>query len=218
MASRTPKPVVFLAFANDRADETRYLRNLPEELRRIRERLEPIEEQGLCEVVVRTNATVSDILDVFQDKRYRNRIAVFHFGGHAGGYQLLLESAEGNPEIAHASGLADFLGQQTGLQLVFLNGCSTEPQVEGLLESNVPAAIATSESINDEIAMKWAERFYAGMAGGASVQTAYHEAVAAVKTVHGASQGGVTRNIDMHTLDTTDRWPWELYVGEGQTS
>ena len=216
MASRIQKPVIFLAFANDRANHDRYLRNLPEELRRVRSRLESIEEEGLCEVVVRTNVTANDLFDVFQDSKYRNRVAVFHFGGHAGAYQLLVESATGSPQMAYASGLADFLGQQSGLQLVFLNGCSTEPQVEGLLDGDVPAVIATSESIDDEMAMRLSERFYAGLAGGASVHTAYHEAVAAVKTVYGDQNAPAQhRNIDPNALIPVDRWPWELYVGEG---
>jgi len=53
--------------------------------------LEPAEQAGLCEVVVRKNCKAGDIFKVFQDPKYRNRIAIFHYGGHANGYQLLLE-------------------------------------------------------------------------------------------------------------------------------
>ena len=45
---------------------------------------------------------------------------------------------------ADAAGLAAFLGQQRGLQLVFLNGCSTQAQVKGLLEAGVGVVIATA--------------------------------------------------------------------------
>jgi hypothetical protein len=116
MNSENTKPVIFLAFANEREDEVRYLRNLPEEARNIRHALDLASRNGLCEIVERSNATLQDILDVFQDPLYRNRIAIFHYGGHSNGYQLLLESEKGLTTVAHAGGLAAFLGQQIGLQ------------------------------------------------------------------------------------------------------
>jgi hypothetical protein len=135
MLSEAKKPVIFHAFANERNDQVSYLRNLPEEARNIRQALDIAKRNGLCDVVERSNASLQDILDVFQDPLYHNRIAVFHYGGHANGYQLLLESAEGSGKAAHARGLAAFLGQQTGLQLVFLNGCATQNQVQGLTDA-----------------------------------------------------------------------------------
>ena len=91
----TQKPVIFLAFANDRMDGAAYLRNLPVELRGIREALDKAVKADLCEVVERANASVDDIMDVFQDQTYRNRIALFHYGGHADCFRLLLESFTG---------------------------------------------------------------------------------------------------------------------------
>ncbi len=213
MADR--RPVIFLAFANDRDDRARYLRNLPEEARRVQKRLEEAEPRRICEVVVRTNTMVSELLDVFMDPRYRDRIAVFHFGGHAGGYQLVLESAQGCPEFAHAGGLADFLGHQGGLQLVFLNGCSTERQVEGLLQAGIPAVIATSEAIDDNTATDLSVRFYTALAGGATLASAYAEAVASVKTLKGDRARDVYRDVYRADPVICDRWPWDLVVKEG---
>jgi len=150
------KPVIFLAFANDRDDTVRYLRNLPAELRQIREVLESAKSAGVCNVVERANATAKDILDVFQHPDYRNRIAIFHYGGHANGYQLLLESPEGKTQLADTGGLAEFLAQQNGLQLVFLNGCSTQQQVQGLQKAGIPSIIATSQDIDDAVATTFA--------------------------------------------------------------
>ena len=73
MSDLSNKPVIFLAFANDRDDTVGYLRNLPDETRRLREALESAEQAGLCEVVVRSNSTAGDIFKVFQDPRYRKR-------------------------------------------------------------------------------------------------------------------------------------------------
>lgn len=116
MPSEAKKPVIFLAFANEREDPVRYLRNLPEEARNIRQALDIAKRNELCDVVERPNATLKEILDVFLDPEYHNRIAIFHYGGHANGYQLLLESAEGSGKAAYTGGLASFLGQQTGLR------------------------------------------------------------------------------------------------------
>lgn len=92
-------PIIFLAFANDRQNSNQYLRNLSKELDGIRTALRPLEKEGICELVVRSNATLQQIVDVFQDSVYRNRIAIFHYSGHADSYQLLLESMEGAPAV-----------------------------------------------------------------------------------------------------------------------
>src|SRR6185312_3097698 len=116
------KPVVLLAFANEQEGRA-YLRDLPREVRELREILQAAQDRGLCELEVLTNATLDEIAQVF--RRHRRRIRIFHYGGHAGPDRLWLESSAGGPQAAHAGGLAIFLGLQGGLRLVFLNGCST---------------------------------------------------------------------------------------------
>lgn len=217
MTDTTKKPVIFLAFANDRDDTIGYLRNLPDEARRLRGVLEAAERAGLCEVIVRTNSTAGDIFKVFQDPKYRNRIAILHYGGHANGYQLLLESAAGQSAAADAGGLAKFLGQQQGLQLVFLNGCSTQQQTDGLLEANIPVVISTSRAIDDRVATDFSFQFYQGLAGGATIRTAYREAEAAIQTSHGSTTRGLYIGVkdDASGRPHMDRWPWNLYLREG---
>ncbi|MCU0644028.1 MAG: CHAT domain-containing protein [bacterium] len=205
------KPVIFLAFANVRDDSVPYLRNLPDEHRSVRSALEQARTAGLCEIVERANATAKEILDVFQHPEYRNRIAIFHYGGHANGFQLLLEATAGGASPAFAVGFAEFLGQQQGLQLVFLNGCSTQPQVHGLLEANVSAVIATSQSIADQLATDLAARFYNGLAGGATIRTAYNEAVASIKT----EIGDDLVQCYLEAAGGENRWPWDIYVRDG---
>ena len=159
---------------------------------------------------MRTNATLDEILEVFRD--YRNRIAVFHYGGHANGYELLLESATGYAAVAGAGGLATFLSQQTGLQLVFLNGCSTQAQVQGLLNVGIPVVIATSQAIDDQTATEFADQFYRGLATGAKLQSAFKEAEGAVDAAdRGKPRGALYRLND----PVEDRWPWALHVREG---
>ncbi len=74
-------------------------------------------------------------------------------------YELLLKSEEGGSAIAHSEGLVSFLGNQDGLQLVFINGCSSKPQASDLLEAGVPAVIGTSQPIVDETFLQiWLSR------------------------------------------------------------
>ena len=208
--------VVFLAFAQDRVDDARYLRNLPVEQARIRDALARAVAAGLCEVVERANATVSDIFDVFQDPAYANRIAIFHFGGHAGGAALLLEDEIGQATTAHAAGFAQFLGEQRGLELVFLNGCSSQGQVDGLLAAGVSAVIATSQAIRDDVATNFAGRLYSGLAGGATLRGAFAQAEGAVRTDAGDTVRSVLRDIENSSSSLDDsHWPWQLFVAPG---
>ncbi|HEX4962185.1 MAG TPA: CHAT domain-containing protein [Thermoanaerobaculia bacterium] len=213
----SPRPVVLFAFANNRMDPALYLRNLPEEQRRVREAMTAAEQSGLCEIVERANATAAEVLDVFLDSRYGDRVAIFHFGGHAGSGALLFESPEGAPRIAHAAGLARFLGEQRGLALVFLNGCSTQGQVQGLLAAGVPVVIATSQAILDSAATELSARFYQALASGAPLRAAFEEATAAVQALTGDLPQGTYAELDLGPLVplVQDRWPWVLYVAPG---
>jgi len=207
------KPVIFLAFANDRVDNAAYLRNLPKELREIRGALEEAKNEGLCEVVERSNASVEDILDVFQDDAYKKRIALFHYGGHANGYQLLLESLAGGHAAAHREGLAAFLARQEGLKLVFLNGCSTEQHALELKGAGIPAVVGTSQSIDDKVAANLAIRFYKGIANGASLERAWLDAEDYIKIQKGAAN---FRDLYWEgKKEIEDRFPWNIFYKKG---
>lgn len=207
------KPVIFLAFANEKESESRYLRGLAKEQTLIREALEPAVEAGLCEVIVESNATVNSILSTFQKSRFKDRIAIFHYGGHADGYQLLLESLEGKNVVAHGGGLVSFLSGQQGLQLIFLNGCSTQQQAMELVEAGVPAVIGTSHSIADNVATQLAIRFYGSIANGAPINRAWKEAEDEVKIIQGA---GNTRSLYFdEPEEVPDFFPWDLYMRDG---
>jgi hypothetical protein len=201
------KPVIFLAFANEQADEARYLRGLAQELRGIRNALLPARQAQAVEVVERANATLSDILDVFQDPAYAGRIRVFHYGGHAESYRLLLESESGSGQVAHAEGFNQFLAQQGSLQLVFLNGCSTRAQAFGLREAGIPAVIATSQAIQDDIAQRFAIRFYKGLAGAASIQKGFADAAAEILTLTGSQN---LRSLFAGEPEEAGGMPWLL--------
>ncbi|HQY94870.1 CHAT domain-containing protein, partial [Caldilinea sp.] len=195
-----PTPIIFLAFANDY--EGNYLPELPKERRELQAVLDQAQKTDLCELVLRPDATLDDLFDVFQDARYRGRIALFHFGGHAGSYELLLQTADGKRAPAYAEGLAAFLGRQPGLQLVFLNGCSTQPHVQALHAAGVPAVVATDEEIDDALAAAFAARFYKGLVAGDAFEAAFHAAEDACKTADAE-------------LGAVEPLPWALTVRPG---
>jgi hypothetical protein len=208
-------PVIFLAFANDKEDNARYLRNLPLELEGIRKALQPAVQAGLCQLVERANLTIDQLIDVFQT--YKDRIAIFHYGGHADGYQLLLErvqAAGGENQAAQGAGLVSFFARQRGLQLVFFNGCSTQQQAQELSAAGVPAVIGTSNSISDDVATTLAIRFYNGMAQGHSIEKAWLEATDQVKMQQGTDnlRGFYRRATEQSNID---RFPWDIYIRQG---
>lgn len=199
------KPVIFLAFANDRTAGD--LRSLADELRGIRAALSEGAAAGRWELVERADTSVDDLLSVFRDARYRGRIAVLHYGGHAGSNILQLEGNRGDAEPAHAGGLAAFLGMQAGLKLVVLNGCSTRAQADLLLSAGIPAVITTACAIEDSVAMRFATGFYTELAGGETVSRAFAKAGEAVRLrvddPRKAYRGAVVDDGD-------DVWPWDL--------
>ena len=225
MAEQRPKPIVLLAFANEQDPRVpeRRLRKLPEEVRRLRETLTGAEVNGLCQLVERTNATFKEIIAVFRDRRYRDRIAVFHFGGHADTFHLLFEGEAGTSVGMNAEGFAKFLAQQAGLQLVFLNACSTAGQVKLLQDAGVPVVIATSEDIPDDIATEFAAEFYKSLAAEAKLRRAFKEAEGVVEASPGAVETASTSpaspaSAERHvrpagqTTEQAEQAPWRLYV------
>src|SRR5271157_2941986 len=212
-------PVIVLAFANEQEGH-RYLRDLPEELRQLQAILEAAEGKGLCKLVVRPNATLDQILETFTE--HRDRVAILHYGGHAGGDRLFLESTGTEGAVAHAEGLATFLGQRRNLQLVFLNGCSTRAQAAGLLDAGVAAVIATARTIEDAIALEFAAAFYSELASGQTLRAAYEAARGRVLAGRGSAPQAYFRTRDLGGTDhvpvdpADDRgFPWELRLAPG---
>ena len=218
------RPVVFLAFANEQEGK-RYLRELPEEAHELRAALQKAKDHGLCELELRTNVTLPEVVEVFN--RYSDgesgRVAIFHFAGHAGPDCLLLESSTGETRVAHAKGLAQFLGEQKqgGLQLVFLNGCSTGPQVADLLAAGIDAVAATARPIDDGVAREFAVAFYTHLASGRNFRDAFTLAAAQVKTHRGNKPRdliAVAEELPAYSAeDVSDDlgFPWKLYVRDG---
>ena len=187
-------PVVFLAFAGVAVGDYIPLPRVGDEARKLRQIWDGVQRAGQCILVLRTEVTLDDILEVFADSRYRDRIKVFHFAGHADSVHMLMEAAAGKPLLADAQGFAEFLALQPGLQLVFLNACCTQEEAAALQKRGRVDVIATTEDVDDELALSFAVRFHTLLAGGAPAPAAFDRAAAAEKIDHPGS----------------GEWPWRF--------
>lgn len=203
------------AYANERAADERFLRNLGEEYRRVMEVLRPIGEQGRCAIVDLPFASIDQVLAAWQ--RNARRVALFHFGGHADGKNLLFEAPDGPAAATAAGPFAAFIGGTTPPHLVVLNGCSTADQVKALREQGVRVVVATSSSVRDDVATELAARFYTALAHHASIADAYRQASEATKTRLAKGEDATTRlrsvrrDVVVDASVETDGWPWGIY-------
>ena len=218
-----PKPVILLAFANEQDPGGAYLRNLPRELNLLKSLLERAEEAELCEVEILSNTTLGQLFDAFQKPKYRNRIAIFHYGGHADSFELLLENEHGASAGAHGEGLIPFLANQQSLRLIFLNGCFSIRQAQELANQGIPAVIGTVQAVNDQLATDLAGRFYRALAFGNSIERSWKEATYYLMTqkgkddpiayYHKDADGDALRGAGASKIP--NRFPWEIRYRPG---
>src|SRR5688572_9022627 len=117
-------PVILCAFSNS---NDAYLSQLEKEKEAISDALR--ERQGKGHLLLDTDAgSIKKLRDRLL--LYQPQVEIIHYAGHANGRQLLMED-----ETVYATGLLQSVGLQKNLQLVFLNGCSTQQQVDQLLDA-----------------------------------------------------------------------------------
>ena len=190
-------PVIFLAFANN-SDAP--LPQLETEGENIYRTLNEGSGKGHFILHRESFATTEKIAHYLID--FKDRVVVFHYGGHAEGDGLELTDQK-----ADAGGIAQLISGQKNLKLLFLNGCSTKAQVEKLLELGVPAVIATSCPIEDTMATELAEQFYSAMMKQHSIREAFAMAAGLVK----AKGGSAEQYRGIKLKEETDKFPWGLY-------
>ena len=211
MTGKPKIPVIFLAFANDHRD---YLYKLTEEQDGIRKALKRAEKNGLCEVVYETDTDLDKIFRTFDE--YQDRIAIFHYGGHATDFSLLLKTASGERQQARSEGLMAFLAQQKGLQLVFINGCCSKQQAEALRDQGVPLVIGTAQPIDDQAATLLSSRFYESLAAGRTIDQAWKAAQAKVKAEPDAGSGyRAIGSVEAQPDEQRISFPWDAYYRPG---
>ena len=200
------KPIVLIVYA----DTGPALGHLAEEARDLRAALR---DSGVCDPEVVPAARSSDLIAELQSKALRDRVAVIHYAGHANGQGVFLRGADGSrdQEMAHIDGLASIIAQQRNLRLVFLNGCSSQGQVDALRSCGVPAVIATTRGIDDAVAKDFARAFYSSLVSDNSLSTAFDTAEATIQTASGSSFRGALSDAFDDELEIEARWPWRLH-------
>ncbi|HPH17192.1 MAG TPA: CHAT domain-containing protein [Haliscomenobacter sp.] len=198
------QPVIFLAFANDKDD---HLPLLDEERKVISGHLLPLANQQYVQLVIEPSATTADISRFITD--LKDRINLFHYGGHAGSKEIFLQD-----QAANADGIAQILALQKEIKLVFLNGCSTRAQVALLQELGIPAIIATSIPVADKSARTFSDVFYRALAEDHTLEEAYKLAAANHLMTTGQA-AGINRGVRVRK-EETDVLPWGLYITEGK--
>lgn len=211
-------PVFVFAYANDRLDDKRYLRNLEKEEAEISGALREAVDDGRCRVVTLFNASTKRVQD--ECKRLRGRLTAFHFAGHADGCSLLLEGPDRKPTRVGADVVARFFTGLRGLHLVFLNGCSTAEQVKALRDAGVDVVVATSKDVRDDVATAFAVAFYGALAGAASIDEAFIHAKADLQlaVAPGGDDAELIRAVWRDVDAPASRLPSsvdELFVREG---
>lgn len=206
-----------------------FLPSVERERKLIEEALEAYNDTNRLKVIARSSVSSEEIFRLFN--RYQGRIAIFHFAGHAGGDGLQLNKDFADNETGNAAGLADLFRREVQdgiLQLVFLNGCSTLPQLEGLQAAGVPSVIATRRPIEDDKALNLAKQFYRALAGAdqdqplakpTTIEQAFDRAIAYLKTATSVVVTGTHRDARFEFQDAADaalnEMPWTLYTENG---
>jgi hypothetical protein len=163
---------LLLAFANNPESPLLTLQQEDAELSRL---LTPGAMAGHYQIHRESFATVEKLSEYIL--KFKDSLALFLFSGHADRDRLFMADA-----VAHADGLAKLLGQCPKLQLVFLNGCSTEGQVAELLAQGVKVVVATDAPVNDRKASVFSIRFFDALQQKRSLKTAFDMARAAIDT------------------------------------
>ncbi len=212
-------PIALIVFSNDLDN---FLHNVETERRYIEEALEHYDDTNRLKVITRSSVSIDDIFQLFN--RYQGRIVLFHFAGHASGEGLQLNHQFTNTELGRAEGIAQLLGREatTGqLQFVFLNGCSTAPQVKTLEAAGIPSVIGTNYPISDHKAIRFARRFYRKLSNAdqsnpfeatCTLDDAYKEAALYVQSTFNIEPIADHRGFTFETEEEDKTVIWELFT------
>jgi hypothetical protein len=94
---------------------------------------------------------------------------------------LCFQLPDGSAEVVSPAALKDtFRAVGSSVKLVVLNACYSEPQAKAL-RVHVDCVIGTRGTIQDAAAIHFAIGLYGGIAGGASIASAFRQGVAALR-------------------------------------
>ncbi len=194
------QPVILSIFAHPPDQE--HLAQLEQERDQLQQILAPLPYLRHVDL---PNAKSEQLVNMLS--QYQEELLIFHFGGHADGTQVQLKDSSGRVE-----GLAETLGLHRQLKLVFLNGCNTQAQAQQYLAAGVPVVIATTCSVADGKARRFAEVFYQAFAQGYTLSEAFIRAKAALKLGEASVEGSEIVRWRGLELEGSSEAPWCLYL------
>ena len=153
-------PVIFIATVDGEFDEANHPFSPSQEAKALDKALGHAVENGLCEVIYRDNVSLKDVINIFQDSLYRERIAVFHFVGPANSYFEVLEKPYRNEYPQHPKGFPGFLGEQANLKLTFLSGCAKSQHISMFSKQGIPLLVANQGSTPKKTIFEQTIQFY----------------------------------------------------------
>ena len=113
-------------------------------------------------------------------------VEVLHISGHGNKENLVLEDGAGGLSILKTNTLrqALIIGGRA-LQCVFVATCHSHSAAQAFVDADVPHVIAIHPEalVMDECAQEFASHFYLALCSGRTVQSAFDQALAAVKLV-----------------------------------
>jgi hypothetical protein len=116
-----------------------------------------------------------------------------------------------NQGEVNAKGMSEILKLQQSIQLLFLNGCSNNKQVEAFTKANIPAVIATSQPVNDKYAQLFSTEFYKKLTSGEELENSIQDAYDWAKATVSASGMDIKNNRSLILEDDTEEeWSWGL--------
>lgn len=195
-------PFILLAFSNKQDNYLEYLKRETSELRKILLGL-----QDKLEYEIISNATTDDLFDAMT--AYHYQVTVFHYGGHADSLYLELEN--------RAQGIEQFIQLLKGmanLQIIFLNGCSTQGMVSKILEGigRDVAVIATSTKIDDQRAFNFSKAFYSSFTQENQTLEGAFEMAKSVLESTDIQETTFRQSVPRRTGDTpASPMPWGVY-------
>lgn len=156
------------------------------------------------------NVTIDNFYEILIKRK--DKIILFHFGGHADTKSLFFKNARG-----FGAGIAHFF-KKHNLRLVFLNGCNTYGQAKDFLDIGVSAVIVTICPVTDNWAYEFAHFFYDALANDHTFKESFTYAESVLKTKY-SSYSDKSGEIIFYR-DTPDSFgekkhsdaPWRLYV------
>ena len=186
---------VFLTFANSQIEPLRFLKKEDDEVYGLLSRRAAQKHFSIHRDSYTSAKKIAEYLIL-----HRESICLVLYSGHAAQEGLLVEE-----KMAYGQGIAQLLAQCPRLKAVILNGCSTEGQVAELLNQGVPAVIATSAPVNDDVATHFSISFFQALVEGyASLKEAYDAGIAAA-------------NIRKKDLNIHHNWKWKDIIAGKKT-